>query len=690
MTAKWPGLLIRSNQVAPDQPQEICPWIAEMLQGTFSGNVPGRMHLLPARLSLDWLLYPPEAITADIVTVASFGKEFAIRKIPRISDPTIVIECDLMPIESENTLGMDFATAEYLTKEVGSILTNCELEIQETRLAWLPSSSLNGEMRRSEAFRAFLKRKNLDIFFDPLLWQNEEFLTDIEQAIQAELEPDPGGIRRFLADFEARIEDLDARWRIALYLQSSGTREIDFESLIAEHKDIYTEELLLHFERMLEIPDVDSIIRRRLSLWRQVAESELVDSALVSQRTQLQRSIGKQRFRYKNHEYTINQIITTILREERDRKVRQKAWDSLVQYSQHLAPKMRKLMLQTNAYWEERHPLSSNAARLQALGVTETVVRQAIASIESVTRSAAQSLLQEYESLLGYKIAPWDWRFAATQLPKSFDPAFKNINTVYCLKETLKTLGINAEHLPIQFGGSSTAFGVSYSAIRVPHDIIFSHRPISGAREYYTLLHQLGKACYWAHIDADLPYAFRRYAPQILGEGFGTLSSWLLGEYDWLAKFTNLTPKESSLFSRQMKNYELLKLRYYAGFALFEIDAYHALAADPETDLDKLHGQHMETFLLMPTDDPSPWLVTNWLLNLQGIPLFTNYVLGLAVAAALFEKLHEKGQSLFSEELGKLFQSDLVRQGAATPWLERLQQQTARTLTPFAMSWLQV
>jgi peptidyl-dipeptidase A len=675
--------------VAPEQPQEICPWIAEMIQGTFSGNVPGRMHILPAGRSLDWLLYPPELITAGIVTVASFGKKLTIKKIPKISDPTIVIECHLMPIESDKILEEASTTAEFLTKKLKGILMDCELEIQDARLVELPLSSLNEEMRHNEAFRTVLERNHLDIFFDPALWQNEQFQLELEQAIQAELEPDPGGIRRFLEDFEVYAEDLEARWRIALYWQGSGKRVVDFDPLIVEHQETYTKDLLQRLENLQEIPNVDLLTQRRLNLWRQVAESELVDSALLSQRTGLRKSIANYRFQHQGRDYIANQIITNILREEKKRNVRQEAWNSLVQRSSEIAPKMRKLMMKTNAYWQDRGYPNANTPRLQVLGVSEAVVRQVIASIEEETRSAAHSLMKEYEARLKHRIAAWDWRYAATQ-PRSFEQLFKDTDAISCLKKTYKALEIDVEHLPIQFTGISTVHGISHNAIRVPHDIIFSLGPISGAREYYTLFHVLGEACYLANIDSDLPYVYRRHAHNVLGEGFATLSSWLLWEYDWLEKFTNLAPEQIVEFSEQMRNYELLKLRYYAGFALFEIDAYHALAEDPETDLDKLYGQHRESFLLVPASDQSAWAMNPWLINLQGMPLFTNYVLGLAVAATLIEKIHEKGKSLFSEEFGRLFRSDLVRQGGFTSWLERLQQQNARPLTPFAMSWLQV
>ncbi|MFQ5977305.1 MAG: hypothetical protein ACE5OZ_04130 [Candidatus Heimdallarchaeota archaeon] len=564
----------------------------------------------------------------------------------------------------------------------------------------IAKEQLNQEMRRIEAVQAVLKRKGLD-FLDQMrteddvgsyqsvlgLWQNETFLAELEAAVLAELAPDPGGIRRFLADFEAKIEDLDARWLLTLWWQTSGTREVDLDPLIREYQGIYTKGLLQRLERKQQVSDVDPVTRQRLNIWQQVAERELVDSALVSQRTRLRQEIANYRFPHQGRDYTASQIRTNILRVKQDRELRRTAWNSLVRLSQQMAPKIRELLLQTNVHWLERGYLNANTPRLQALGVSEIVVRQVIASIEKETRSVAQSLLKEYNTFLDYEIAEWDWRFVATQMPHSFDHAFKNINAISCLKKTYKTLGINVERLPIQFDDNSAVHGIRHNAVRIPHDIIFSLGPISGPLEYYSLLYVLGEACYFAHLDGDLTYAFRRYAPKPLGEGLATLSSWLLWEYDWLEEFTNLAPNQIVEFSQQMKNYELLKLRYYAGFAAFEMEIYRALAEDPKIDLDMLYEQHMESFLLMPTTDRSMWAMAHWLIDRQGIPRFTNYVLGLAVAATLNDCLHEKGSYLFSKEFGKLFQSDLVRQGASSPWLERLQQLTAKTLTPFPMSW---
>lgn len=457
---------------------------------------------------------------------------------------------------------------------------------------------------------------------------------------------------------------------------------VDLDPLIREYQSIYTAEFLQRLERIQQTPEVDPVIRRQLSLWQQVAEGELVDSALASLRTELHQEMDNYQFQHRGWDYTISQITSVILPEEQDHEVRRRTWTGLLNHSQLIIPKLRKLMLQTNAYWQERGYANANTPRLQMFEVNEAIVRQIIANIEEATRPIAHLLLEKCEP-------SWDWRFTVLQLPRSFDQPFMNNNVNVCLKKTYKTLGIDVERLPIQFTEISAIQGIWSHNVRIPYDIILSYGPISGIREYFALLHVLGEACYFANLDPDLPYPFRRHAPQVVAAGFATLSSWLLWEYDWLEEFTNMPPELIVVFSQQMRNYELLNLRHYASFALFEMDSYQALAEDPNTDLDALYRQHMETFLQKPIGDRWAWAAKPWLIDPQGRPLFIRYVLGLAVAATLAEYLHGMGDSLFSKEFGKLFQSDLVRQGAYSPWLERLQLLTAKSLTPFPMSWSQ-
>jgi hypothetical protein len=556
------------------------------------------------------------------------------------------------------------------------------------------------EIRRIKAALAVLKRKGLDfhnqirteddiVKWQPALalWQNEDFLKEIEEEINVELTPDPGYIRRFMSDFEARVEDLDARWLLALWQQASGGHLIDFDPILLEYQDIYTMELLQRFESMQKIPNIDLLTRRRLNLWQQVAEREFVDANLSSHYTELRQDIANYSFYHQKREYTARQITSVILREEQDRKVRQKAWNSLVQFSQEIVPKIRKLMLKTTAGWRERGYANANIPRLRAIGVSQTTIRRIFASIEAATRPAAQTLLKEYQDLLDHEVMQWDWRFAAGRMAQPFEAFFNSTDVLKAARKTYKIAGIDLGQLPIQFMGSSFLHDINYNAVRVPHDIILSHGSLSGFREYFALLQVLGETCYLAHIDPNLAYPFRRYAPEALAKGFATLSSWLMWEHDWLKEFTALTSDQIEEFSLQMKNYELLKLRYHISLALFETDAFRALATHSEADLDAIYSQHMEKFLLTPTEDCSVWAAEPFLIDPQGRPLFTIYVLGLAVAANLVEYISESNERLLSPQFGAIFRSELVKQGESSPWLERLQNLTSKALTPFPMSW---
>lgn len=554
------------------------------------------------------------------------------------------------------------------------------------------------EIRRIKAANALLKRNNLDIF-DQLrteddvsryqsvlaLWQNEAFQADLEQSVLTELAPDPGGIRRFLADFEAHIEDLDARWLLALWRQESGQSVGNINSLLKEYQEVYTWDLLKKLAGIRKTAGIDPITQRQLHLWHQVVARELVDVALEPQRTTLREVFASYSFHLNGKRYTANEISAKILREEPDRTLRHKAWENLARLSQQVEPMMQKLLVRTNALWQKRGYENANAPRLQTIGVSEGVVRQVIANCERASRHACQKLIDEYEDFLGHKIEPWDWRFAARRMTCSFERIFESIDVITCIKKTYERLGLVIDQLPIQITESPTIYSVFRYDVRIPHDILLSYGPLSGFRKFVVLLRELGKACCFAHIDGSLAYPFRRYTPLVLSDALGALVSWIIWEPGWLQEFTNLTADQIAEFIQQMKHYELLKMRLYAGLAMFEIDAYTALAEDAETDLNALYNQHMEKFLLLPHNSHLIWASEPRYVD--PFPRIIQYLLALAVAANLADYFQRRGNRLLSPQLGELFRSDLVQLGNASSWLERLQQLTSRTLTPFPMSW---
>ncbi|MFQ5981538.1 MAG: hypothetical protein ACE5OZ_25625 [Candidatus Heimdallarchaeota archaeon] len=140
MSEKILSLLIRSERVALEQLQGICNRLAGMIQKDFSENLSGKIHVLPERRRLEWLEHPLGDVTAAITTTAFFRKKWMAKKIPKIPDPTIVIECHLKPIDSDTAFEEACSTAELLTKKLIGFMTECELEVRETRLVNLPIS----------------------------------------------------------------------------------------------------------------------------------------------------------------------------------------------------------------------------------------------------------------------------------------------------------------------------------------------------------------------------------------------------------------------------------------------------------------------------------------------------------------------------------------------------------------------
>jgi hypothetical protein len=105
-----------------------------MIRPCFSEKLSGRIHILPESRCLAWLEYSPANVTVGIATVAFFGKKWLMKKIPTISDPTIVIECHLIPFELKMAFEGGPSVAEHLTKELTGIMADCGVEVRETRL----------------------------------------------------------------------------------------------------------------------------------------------------------------------------------------------------------------------------------------------------------------------------------------------------------------------------------------------------------------------------------------------------------------------------------------------------------------------------------------------------------------------------------------------------------------------------
>ncbi len=557
---------------------------------------------------------------------------------------------------------------------------------------------LDDELNYLNAMDRVLKRWRLEKIprteFEPfgsplsLLVNNEDFLDYLEKALTLEITPDPGGVRRFFADFEAQIEDLDARWLLSLWRQESGIPTLDSSSLLKEYQQIYNQKLINKIKMMLNIPNISQMTEDQLIKWKQICERELVNTVLESNRLSIRQKIACHRTKVHNNSYSINEILTIVLREEKNRSLRYQAWKNINDLSQKISPAMQQAMVESNKKWQEMGYKNSITPKLQMLGIKEKVVREVITSIERITRPLAQSLFKEFEEQLEHEIRQWDWRYAAGMRFFPFENAFRSIDALNVAKKTYRYIGINIDHHPITFTKKPRSQKTILYPLRISQDLIISYNSLSGYRDIYLLLWHLGAACYLSNIDITLPYAFRRTTSRILEEGMATLSSWLVWDPQWLKMFTNLSAIEIIEFEKLKVVYELLKLRFNAGLALFEMDAYHFLSRNPYENLDKIYNENMRRFSFFPSEDSSLWAVHQRFLDSEGWPFYINYVLVLSVAANLFAYIHDNFDFLFSYNLGNLFKSNLVTEGAIGSWFERFQTFTSRKLTNFPLNCL--
>jgi hypothetical protein len=449
------------------------------------------------------------------------------------------------------------------------------------------------------------------------------------------------------------------------------------------YEDALTAKLLLRLKTMQYTPDIDPATHHWVSAWVQAVEQELFNLDLEAKRTALRQTVDNTWFQIQGKSYTADSLLQVLLPEEQDRQLRVEAGNHLVHLAQQIEPQMREAMLKANTLWQQCGFVNAIPPKLRTIGVSETLVRQVIVTLEKMTRDIAQSTLNEYEDLLGHEVTPWEWHYAVKTLMQPFEESLKEENVVQGVQRTFRGIGLDLEQLPIQFIEAPASAGVQVFPVRIPSDIRIRHGMQQGYRGYRRWLKALGEACYYAHIDAKQAYAFRRYAPGVLADGLATLSSWVLWEPAWLEEFTHMSSEQISICSEQMKRYELLKWRYDAGLALFEMDAYRVLAEDPEANLDQLYGKHLEKFLRVPFEELPVWALDQRLI--EPFPYFSSKALGVAIAANLAETLYKGSESLYSPKFGKIFQSALVHQGGSKLWTESLQQLTSKPITTVAM-----
>jgi hypothetical protein len=120
--------------------------------------------------------------------------------------------------------------------------------------------------------------------------------------------------------------------------------------------------------------------------------------------------------------------------------------------------------------------------------------------------------------------------------------------------------------------------------VRVPDEVHLVLRPMGGAQDWRTLLHEVGHALHFAHARRDLPFEARWAGDHSVTEGYAMLLDHLVLDLGWLRRYSDLDPARAAEFRRLAAFQELYLLRRYAGKLRYELLLHggESLSAAPD------------------------------------------------------------------------------------------------------------
>jgi hypothetical protein len=137
------GLLVRSAVIPSDRLEMVCTELMDCIQTSLHPHTAGCVHLQSVDQTLEWLTYSPDTVTAGIVTIAAFGKQWqTVDDLPVMPTPSLVIEIHLAFVDSSSPNAMNELEAvrekaETLTSLLQGFLEDCGVGINETKQALL-------------------------------------------------------------------------------------------------------------------------------------------------------------------------------------------------------------------------------------------------------------------------------------------------------------------------------------------------------------------------------------------------------------------------------------------------------------------------------------------------------------------------------------------------------------------------
>ncbi|GIM45756.1 hypothetical protein DNHGIG_13050 [Collibacillus ludicampi] len=162
---------------------------------------------------------------------------------------------------------------------------------------------------------------------------------------------------------------------------------------------------------------------------------------------------------------------------------------------------------------------------------------------------------------------------------RKYDLYFREIELLPTLEDTLYGLGINIlqqASIVMDVEKRVNKSSCCCSPLLIPKEIYLVIYPKGGLSQYCEILHEAGRAEYFAHIREDLPWMYKLLGDPSLPHAYGYVLQDLITNKDWTEHHLDMDEAVRTEFYEYSLFRKLYRWRKYAGMFLYELDLYAA------------------------------------------------------------------------------------------------------------------
>jgi peptidyl-dipeptidase A len=433
----------------------------------------------------------------------------------------------------------------------------------------------------------------------------------------------------------------------------------------------------------------DSLLARRLELWRRDFLASRADPKLpprlVGLQTSIQNTVSAFRFDVRGMRLTATGV-TGLIDTSADRSLREVAFRARPQISAHTrTPILHAIEIVDEIARQEGFP-NGAAGGLTYSTLEPAQVLRDLEAFELSTRPAYLALLElAKQDLRVDRVEPWDIDYwLHLQETAAGTDAWPKGPGLARLRDLMLALGFAFDSLPIRIDVREVPTGGITFPIRPPFEARLLTNPFNGSQFYETLFHEYGHAANFTLMRPDLPAGFFRGDETPLGEGLAETLGHFAYDRHWLARVDSLSEGEAARLERVGKMSQLLWLRRVIGLnAYFEVRQY----LDRRVDLDSLYAATYHRFVgvELPAGD---YFATRDMFA-TGPLYFQSYLYANMIATQLREAMRQQfGTEDLTREprVARWLTDHFFAPGASIPWPEKIRLATGRPLSTEALT----